>query len=80
MPQANSLSITPAPQRALSPTKRKRIENRIEELIAVLDAADPDPDLEPSLCCGCGDDREGDTCRRRAFARLDGERPMGRFR
>src|SRR4051812_47163892 len=60
--QAVAQSITPAHPRALTPSKRKRIEGRIEELIAVLDAADPDPDLEPSLCGGpCTDDREDDS-------------------
>lgn len=34
------------------------IADAIEALLAVLDALDPDPDLEPDL--GSGDDREGD--------------------
>ena len=54
MPQANDNHITPI--------RRQFIEDRIERLIAILDAADPDPDLEPSLAGGiCTDDREGDS-------------------
>lgn len=34
------------------------VADAIEALLAVLDALDPDPDLEPDL--GSGDDREGD--------------------
>jgi hypothetical protein len=49
MPQANSQPNIPAPARALTPSKRKRIEDRIEQLLAVLDDVDGDPDLEPSL-------------------------------
>ncbi len=33
----------------LLPALRRRIENGIEALILLLDAADPDPDLEPSF-------------------------------
>ena len=65
--------ITPAHARALTRRTRKRIENTVEHLIAVLDAADGDPDLEadnaddePWLArteggeMGGGDDREAD--------------------
>ena len=61
--------ITPALVRALTPRTRKRIESTVEHLIAVLDAADGDcdleenGDLEPSLGGACGYanyDAEGD--------------------
>ena len=58
--QANGHSITPARPRALTRSKRKHIESRIKELIAVLDEADGDcdleenGDLEPSLGGPCG--------------------------
>jgi len=60
MPQANSQPNTPARQRALSPAKRKRIESRIEELIAVLDAQDaPTEDMEEGGDDEPDNDREG---------------------
>jgi hypothetical protein len=47
MPQANAQPIIPASARALSPKNRKLIEDRIEGLIAVLDAQDaPNEELE----------------------------------
>src|SRR5690349_12425519 len=46
--QAVEQLITPAHPRALTAARRERIENRIEKLIAVLDAQDsPTEDLEP---------------------------------
>jgi len=52
--------ITPARPRALTPSKRKRIEHRIEELIAVLDAEDaPLEDLEDGADEEPDDDGEG---------------------
>lgn len=35
--------------RPLTPTDRRRIADAIEALLAILDADDGDPDLEPSL-------------------------------
>ena len=42
----------------LSPRNRRRIELMVEQLIAVLDAIDGDPDLEPSLGAGMDRDQE----------------------
>ncbi|MGE4249035.1 MAG: hypothetical protein AB7F09_06580 [Parvibaculaceae bacterium] len=43
---------------------RQQIEDEIERLIGLLDAVDPDPDLEPSLGAELGHavDAEGDDC------------------
>jgi hypothetical protein len=69
--QAVEQHSTPAHPRALTPQARKRIEGRIETLIAVLDAQDapaedledggdhePDPDGEPAL--GWPEDKDQD--------------------
>lgn len=47
----------------LSPSTRKKIEHALDKLIALLDACDPDPDLEPSLGSDPygSQDLEGDT-------------------
>jgi hypothetical protein len=54
-----------APGEDMDYPSRQTIEDEIERLIAMLDEADPDPDLEPSLAgsywaASGGDDREDD--------------------
>jgi hypothetical protein len=60
------MSASALPTVALSAVGRKQIEQIVEGLIALLDAVDGDPDLEPSICGGINpdlshvdDDREG---------------------
>jgi hypothetical protein len=56
MPQAKHAYITPSLPRALPPAARRKVEmaaqahaDALAALVAFLDAADGDPDLEPSL-------------------------------